>query len=598
MQHPGIMEENSSERTDFRKRRRRLLDDLERVRQLLQQEGAGDTDAAGTLGELRRRLGSSRFHLAVLGQFKRGKSTLLNAIMGRKLLPSSVVPLTAIPTFIEYSPEPFLRVVGLDGSTEENRALAPEQLKSRLEQLVTECGNPENRKRIARVEIGHPAELLRSGVVLIDTPGVGSTFEHNTRTTLDFLPQCDAAIFVLSADPPITEAELEFLGQVQNKAQQLFFVLNKIDYLDATERDQAREFLGEVLQKKAGQEDVEIYCLAARRALAARQEKDGEGLRASGLPVLEQRLEKFFREEKEEALCDSIAARARDAVQQVLFEKRLALQGLELPLEELEQKLASFDEQVEDIENRRQQLADRLAGEQKRCREYIEQLAEKLRQRAHQRLEELLAVALQESSGGPSEEQLRRRFAAEVPVLFQEELTKLAGRVAQHVEKRLGDFEREVGQLVERVRQSAADIFAIEYRAPESHQAFRMQTSVYWESYRWTPSFSPLPTGALDGLLTERRRRARLQKRWQKQITTLVLQNTETTRWQLLQSLIKAFAHFTDELNGSLAHAINGTRQAVSAAAELRRRHAEENQQRVEQLRRLVSGLEAWLAEQ
>ncbi|RLB58185.1 MAG: Dynamin family protein [Deltaproteobacteria bacterium] len=595
MQPLGTTETIAAAGDDFRQQRRRVLEGLEGARRLLQQDGAGAADAAGVLGELYRRLRSSRFHLAVLGQFKRGKSTLLNAFLGSKLLPSSVVPLTAVPTFIEYSPEPFLRVVGLDGSSEERSSLRFEQLRRKLDQLVTECGNPENRKRISRVDIGFPAGLLRDGVVLIDTPGVGSTYTHNTRTTLDFLPQCDAAVFVVSADPPLTEAELEFLQRVRQKAQQLFFVLNKIDYLDGPERDQARKFLGQVLRQRAGLEDVEIYCLSARQALHARQDGDEKGLQASGLPALERRLKAFIREEKEALLCRSIAARARDAVQQVLFNKRLELQGLELPLEQLEQKLASFDEQMEVIRNRRQQLADRLAGEQQRCREFIEQRAGELRRRARRQLESLLAEHLEDSSGCPSEEHLRRQFAAAVPELFQGELVALAGRVAAHVEQRLGGFEQEVGQLVERVRQSAAAIFAIDYRAPESRSAFCMQTSVYWESYRWSPSFSPLPVGALDGLLPARQRRARLQRRWHRQITALVRQNTETTRWQLLQSLIKAFAHFAGELDGSLEHTIENTRRAVAAAAELRNRHADANRQRLAGLRQLIAGLETWL---
>ena len=70
---------------------------------------------------------------------------------------------------------------------------ASEELRAFLARYVTEKENPENRRGVARVEVAHPASILARGVVLIDTPGIGSTFRHNTSTTLSFLPQCDAA---------------------------------------------------------------------------------------------------------------------------------------------------------------------------------------------------------------------------------------------------------------------------------------------------------------------------------------------------------------------------------------------------------------------
>ncbi|MCG0278649.1 MAG: dynamin family protein [Thermanaeromonas sp.] len=96
---------------------------------------------------------------------------------------------------------------------------------------------------------------LGQGVVLIDTPGIGSTFQHNTETTLKFLPQCDAAVFLLSADPPLTQAELEFLQAVRSQIAHLFFILNKVDYLDTQEMSSLLHFVKKVLQEHAGIEE-------------------------------------------------------------------------------------------------------------------------------------------------------------------------------------------------------------------------------------------------------------------------------------------------------------------------------------------------------
>jgi len=150
-------------------------------------------------------------HLAVLGQFKRGKSTFVNALLGEELLPTAIVPLTAIPTFIEHADRLQATIIFTDHR--HNEICQP------LARFVTESANPENKLGVSQVDVYYPSDLLKNGLVLIDTPGIGSTFRHNTVATLNFLPQCDAAVFVVSADPPPTEVEIEFLRQVQGKVR-------------------------------------------------------------------------------------------------------------------------------------------------------------------------------------------------------------------------------------------------------------------------------------------------------------------------------------------------------------------------------------------
>ncbi|MGA2264744.1 MAG: dynamin family protein [Acidobacteriota bacterium] len=164
------------------------------------------------IDQLQRRLADGRFHLAVLGQFKRGKSTLINALLGDQVLPSAVVPLTAIPTFIRSGDTLQARVQYNDGRPAEVLTTVEVSDVARfLSHFVTETENPKNRLGVSQVEVFHPAPIVGQGLVLIDKPGIGSTFRHNTEVTLNFLSQCDAALFLVSADPPITEVEVEFL---------------------------------------------------------------------------------------------------------------------------------------------------------------------------------------------------------------------------------------------------------------------------------------------------------------------------------------------------------------------------------------------------
>jgi hypothetical protein len=179
----------------------------------------------------------SHFQLAVLGQFKRGKSTFINALLGAPVLPAAVVPLTAIATFIAWGAYPLIKVTYQGGRLpEEVHPTDLHSIQERIRDFVAEERNPANVHRVSRVDLFLPAEILENGLVLIDTPGIGSTLQHNTDTALRALPECDAAMFVVSPDPPITEAEITYLARVRTHVVNVFFVLNKIDYLDAADR--------------------------------------------------------------------------------------------------------------------------------------------------------------------------------------------------------------------------------------------------------------------------------------------------------------------------------------------------------------------------
>ena len=100
------------------------------------------------------------------------------------------------------------------------------------------------------MEIAVNSARLSGSIILVDTPGVGSTFVHNTRTAQAVLTDCDVGVFVVSADPPITAVELGYLDSVRKLIPKIFFVLNKVDLLDDEEQRIAKAFLARVLAEK------------------------------------------------------------------------------------------------------------------------------------------------------------------------------------------------------------------------------------------------------------------------------------------------------------------------------------------------------------
>ena len=183
--------------------------------------------------ELIVKLAEDRFTLAVVGQFKRGKSSLMNAIIGRELLPVGVLPLTSAITVLRFGPVERLVIV------RENSIFADVVPVSELSDFVTERGNPGNCKRVKTASLEVPLPFLRRGLEFVDTPGVGSSIEANTATTYRFLPECDAVLFVTSVESPFTSVEKDFLRAIREHVRKIFFIVNKTDLLaDARERDE------------------------------------------------------------------------------------------------------------------------------------------------------------------------------------------------------------------------------------------------------------------------------------------------------------------------------------------------------------------------
>jgi GTP-binding protein EngB required for normal cell division len=217
-------------------------------------------DLGSRAARLANRLAHRHFNVAVLGEFKRGKSTLVNALLGLDLMPTGAIPLTAVATEVAYG---LLgaTVVHLDGSTEDVEL-------ADVADYVTETRNPGNERQVAHVEARAPVELLRLGVVLVDTPGIGSVFRHDEAAKHALL-ESDGAIVVMSADAPLSEEERKLLAALSERRAPTFFVLNRVDHLTLSERDEVARFVTETIESELGHKE-RLWCVSAREALVAR----------------------------------------------------------------------------------------------------------------------------------------------------------------------------------------------------------------------------------------------------------------------------------------------------------------------------------------
>ncbi len=538
------------------------------------------------LSELKERLEGDRFHLAVLGQFKRGKSTFLNALLGESLLPTAVVPLTAIPTFLRYGPKRSVWVSFEDGEREECIGCPHDALVELLERYVTEEQNPENRLGVTQVDVEHPSALLAQGVVLIDTPGIGSTFRHNTEATVNFLSQCDAAFFVVSADPPITEVEVEFLRSVQGHVKHLFFILNKIDYLVGDERERCSTFLQKVIREKLPMDTApDVFPVSGRDGLAARTDNDEKGWQESGMAAVEACLTGFLKTEKGEVLRRAIAAKAGDLIDDLHNRVVLRRRSLETPLEELEEKLSLFNRKVSEAEGMRRTAGDLLTGDRKRVVEFLEEQSGELREEARGYFHALISRELADSANRAGlEERAKKTIAEHIPLFFEKHLGELSREMENRISELIGIHQERANELLDTIHRTACELFDLPYTPLKEKGAPDRVRKPYWVTHRWSNRLSSVPTGMLDWAMPRPVLIQQVKKRILFEIEDLLMHNVENLRWATLQNIDRTFRRFISQLDEHLKRTIEGTRSAILHGRERRQKGRERVAGEIEEL--------------
>jgi GTP-binding protein EngB required for normal cell division len=307
---------------------------------------------ASTARGIAERVAEGRFYLACIGQFKRGKSTLLNALIGYAVLPTAVVPVTAVPTIIRYG-------YRLSARLRFQNAEWTDIPVSAVEEYVSEGKNPENTKGVAGVEIFVPSPLLETGMCFVDTPGIGSVFAGNTAATQAFVPHIDAAIVVIGTDPPLSGDELQLVEVVSREVHDLVFVLNKADRADAAERSAAVEFSRRILETRLKRTISRIFEVSALDRL----EQNGV-VRDWGQLV--QALEALVLNSGRSLVHKATERGIRRAANQLLAEIKEERDALERPLEESDRRIGRLRKTLGESEFRMRDLGVLLTAEQQR----------------------------------------------------------------------------------------------------------------------------------------------------------------------------------------------------------------------------------------
>jgi GTP-binding protein EngB required for normal cell division len=349
----------------------------------------GAADVAVEADAVARRVAEGRFYVACVGQFKRGKSSLLNALVGRALLPVGVLPVTSVPTVLRFGEKPRSRVSFRGGAWRDIDV-------ERLTAYVAEESNSENRMGVDAVEVFVPSALLSNGLCLVDTPGIGSILAGNTAATRAFVPHVDSAIVVLGADPPISAEEMALVEDIAAHVDSLLFVLNKADRLPPGESAQVARFTEAALAKRLGTLGSPLLLVSATEALAKGPTRDWEKLERSLSLMARESGAHHVREAESRA-----AARLGARIVGILDERRDALVR---PVAESERRIGSLAASVAEAERSMADMGYLLTAEVDRLTKKFGEDREKFLSAA---LESAERELIRQIDSGASETSLR-----------------------------------------------------------------------------------------------------------------------------------------------------------------------------------------------
>lgn len=316
------------------------------------------------------------FRLVVLGDLKRGKSTLLNSLLGERLLPSDVNPCTAVLTVLKYGPQKQVTIHHLDDSPPEQIALEdfkqiytidPEEAKALASKDQAAFPN------VSHAEIEYPLPLLQQGLELIDTPGLNDT-EARNQLVFNFLQDCHAVLFVMDATQPCTLDERRYLqNTLKDRGITIFFLINAWDKVqsnlinpdDSEALTSAEDRLRGVFHTHLAdycphQYDQRVFEVSGLKALRSQLQNDPEALAQSGVPAFLDSLFKFLSQDRIQSELDYALHKAQMTHKQVWAAVSRRLPLLDEDLDLLKEKLVSVQSDFEQLQSIRDNFQTKI----------------------------------------------------------------------------------------------------------------------------------------------------------------------------------------------------------------------------------------------
>lgn len=308
------------------------------------------------------------FTIVVLGEFKRGKSTFVNSLLGENILPTDVIPTTATINALMWSKERKTFVV----KNKEQTEIGESSLQFLSKYVADEQFDVDE---IKYLKIGYPAEILKDNIVIVDTPGVSDINENRVQVTYDFIPRANAVIFLLDATSPLKKTEKEFIEEhlLQLGMDRVIFIANKFDNIDQEEDDDVLQNILKRLKnafKKNVEKDIvekfEVIAMSSTLAFEGVKTNNQELIIESGLVNVRNKIAKIVEEgtvSENKNLC--YEKRIFVIIEAIKREINNKIILLKTDVDELEKVLKNMDEMVIEEEKRKEKISDFINNEKR-----------------------------------------------------------------------------------------------------------------------------------------------------------------------------------------------------------------------------------------
>lgn len=332
-------------------------------------ESIGLEHTAHSIGETIEKITKEHFEVAIVGEFKRGKSTLINAMLGQEILPADVLPATATLNRVTYSEEPYVMVEYKNGESEKVDI-------DRLADYVTKLSYESEKKAetVRQATVHYDTDFCKNNVDIIDTPGLNDD-EQMTNVTLSILPEIDAAVFVISANSPFSQFEKEFLEKkmLTSDMGRIVFAVNCFGTFSKEDEDRIVETVGKrienyVMEKAKivlGEDSKEfavykrkigkpkVIGVYAKKALMAKESGDAAMLEESNFPTFERVLETMLTQERGsitlQILANKIISSGSELINSIIIREN----SLMMETDEFMDKYTAAIEEIDEIRTKK-----------------------------------------------------------------------------------------------------------------------------------------------------------------------------------------------------------------------------------------------------
>ncbi len=322
-----------------------------------------------TINNLSERVKFDNFKVLVVGEFKRGKSTFINALLGEEILPSYAKPTTAIINEVKWG-ETRRAVLHFSSDDSGNNQPPPQEIPiEQIEEYVVIKDGVNEKEAIhnmpyEKVELFWDLDLLcKKRVEIIDSPGLNEN-EVRQKVTMDYLSTVDAILFVLTCEALASQSEIDVINNTLRKAghEDIFFICNRFDSIRKREREDIKQYGINKLAPLTKKGEKRVFFISALKALEGRLDNDQNEVEASGVLPLEKDLQEFLIHDIGKVKLLRSAMELRRSIQEarrVIPERRSLLQT---DVKSLEQRYADAQKPLQQLEMQRQQMNSRVSN--------------------------------------------------------------------------------------------------------------------------------------------------------------------------------------------------------------------------------------------